>query len=395
MIPANVKPGLLRPAFPAFANAFALALAAAAIVCSPAGAQVHLSLFHPVSTNPDPNASANFALSVFHSRIGSLNGLGLHPIVSTVGGQATGVQIVGAYSRVGGAFKGVMLTGAIASVGDDVRGLQTAGIGNFVEGGFGGIQTAGVLNAVAGDFGGLQFASVVNMNSANTQGIQISAVANVVEGGMNGLQAAGGMNLTEGAANGLQVAVGNIAGESRGAQIGLFNFGSRVHGLQLGAVNVAGSHSGIPIGLVNFSRQNGRVELVAFGSTLSAANVGVRTTVNRFQSTLSAGGIDLQGDVETAAFLTWNYGYRFPLGGAWSLGADVGFTHIMPEKTDDPTDHDRLHFALLGRLLPEVQVSPAVAIFAGPGFATIFDEYSQHAGSETEFLATAGLAVRP
>ena len=89
------------------------------------------------------------------------------------------------------------------------------------------------------------------------------------------------------------------------------------------------------------------------------------------------------------------YGYRFPAGQRFEIGTDVGVSHIIPEKSDDPADRDRLHFALLGRVLPEYRVSPQIALFAGAGLATVFDEYSAHTGSETVALFTAGLAVTP
>jgi hypothetical protein len=375
----------------------------AAILCSTAlllqataaPAQVHLSLFHPVSTNSDPGASATFAVSVFQSRIGRLEGLGIHPIVSSVEGPASFLLVTGAYSRVAGPFRGFGITGGIAAARDEVRGFQVAGIGNFVEGRTRGFQAAGVVNAVRGDLRGIQFAGFANMNAGQTRGLQVSTVANVSEGPVRGVQLAGGLNFAQDGMNGLQLALGNLtAGASHGAQVGFYNIAGESHALQIGAVNVARRSEGVPIGLVNLSSESGMVEVTGFASTLSAANVGVRTTVNRFQSTLAVGGPDLEGDVSTAGFLTWAFGYRFPIGERFEVGADIGFAHIMPEKTDDPTDHDRLHFALLARLLPEFRISESVGIFAGPGAAVIYDRYGSGAESTSELLATGGLAVR-
>ncbi len=364
-------------------------------LASPVSAQIHLSLFHPVSTNSDPNASATFAASVFQSRIGRLHGIGLHPLVSSVDGPATGVQVTGIFNRITGPVDGLLVTGGIASAGENLRGIQAAGLGHFGQGSVQGLQVAGVVNSMRGDLRGFQFAGFANMNGGQTRGLQLSSVANISEGPVRGLQIAGGMNFAQEDAAGLQVGLGNLTGgASHGAQIGFFNIAGDAQGLQLGALNSSNTNGGWPLGILNLSTQDGRIDITAFGSTLSAANVGVRTIVNGFQSTLAAGGPDLEGDVETAAFLSWMYGYRFALGETVSLGADIGFSHIMPEKSDDPTENDRLHFALLARLLPEVQLSPKVSIFAGPGLATIFDEYSQHAGSSTEALVTGGLAVR-
>lgn len=356
---------------------------------------VHLSLFHPVSTNPDPHASANLAVSVFQSRIGTLNGLGLHPVVSQTENM-NGVQLTGAYSRISGEMRGlsIVLLG-IGSVGGDANGAQF-GLVNANGGDFSGFQSGIVLNITQGDYQGVQLASIFNLNAGETRFFQFSGVANVSERTVAGVQVSAFLNLAQDDANGLQLAAGNMAGDSKGMQVGVFNFASRAGGLQLGGINIASEQDGVPVGLVNLSERDGTIEGVAFGSNYSAANLGIRTTVRKFQSTLSAGFWDLEGDVENSAFLSWNYGMRFPLGRSWSLGADLGFTHVIPtEKLDDPAGRDRLHFALMARLLPEVRLSQKVGVFAGPGVATIFDEYSSHAASETVALFTAGVAVVP
>jgi hypothetical protein len=85
---------------------------------------------------------------------------------------------------------------------------------------------------------------------------------------------------------GLQIGLGNMAGSIDGTQIGFYNVSSHSTGLQLGVINYAGTHDGIPFGVVNLSPKSGTAEAVVYGSTLSAANAGVRTTVNGWQSTI-------------------------------------------------------------------------------------------------------------
>jgi len=367
-----------------------------AALCTPAvaSAQLHLSLWHPISTNPDPNAHANVALSVFHSRIGQLHGLGLHPFVSQVSGDLVGYSLTGAYSRVGGDVKGVQDTWGIASVGGDVKGLQFAFVGNFVEGGVSGIQSSFVVNRVKKDVRGIQLAGFINSNGGQTRGLQASSVANVSEGPVHGVQVAAGINLATQSMQGLQIGLGNLAGEVDGSQIGFYNVASTATGLQLGVINFAGTNTGIPFGVINLSPNSGRFEAVAYASTFSAVNLGVRTTVNRWQSTFAAGGIDLEGDVSTAAFLTWAYGYRIPLGAKAGLAIDAGFTHVMPEVSDDVTENDRLHYGISFRALPEVRLSDAVSLFGGPGVTKIYNAYEKDSGNSTEFLGTLGLAVK-
>jgi hypothetical protein len=368
---------------------------AASLASAKAEAQVHLSLFHPVSTNTSPDAHANLALSIFQSRIGELHGVGIHPFVSEVSGSASFLQVTGAFVLVRGPMSGIQLTGGVASVHGGVKGLQVAGIGSFVEEGVRGLQVAGIVNAPRGDVRGIQAAGFVNMNGGETRGLQVSSVANISEGAMRGFQVAAGVNLAQESMRGLQIGLGNMAGTIDGTQIGVYNVASHSSGLQLGVINYAGTHEGIPFGLLNLSPESGTVEAVVYGSTLSAANAGVRTTVNGWQSTVAGGYGDLEGDVETAGFVTWAYGYRIGSRNTFSLGFDVGWSHVMPEKSEVPTENDRLHPALTARLLPELRLSDGISLFAGPGATLILDEYSMHAGSRTEVLATAGLAVRP
>lgn len=372
------------------------AFVVSATLCAPAVAfaQLHLSLWHPISTNSDPHAHANLALSVFQSRIGQLHGIGIHPFVSQVSGDAAGLSFVGAYSQVGGDMKGFQGTWGIAAVGGDVKGFQSAFIGNFVDGGVTGLQSAFVVNRVRGDTRGVQFAGFINTNSGATRGIQVSSVANVSEGPVHGFQVAAGINLATQSMQGLQIGLGNLAGDADGSQIGFYNVSSTASGMQIGAINYAGTNTGIPFGVINLSPNSGRTEAVAYASTFSAANLGIRTTVNRWQSTFAAGGIDLEGDVSTSAFLSWFYGYRFPLGDKAGLAVDAGFTHVMPQVSDDPTENDRLHYAISFRALPEVRLSDAVSLFGGPGVTRIYNAYAGNSGHSDEFLGTLGLAVK-
>src|SRR6185503_8745450 len=102
---------------------------------------------------------------------------------------------------------------------------------------------------------------------------------------VHGIQLAAGINLATRSMQGLQIGLGNLAGEVDGSQIGFYNVASTSTGLQLGVINFAGTNTGIPFGVINLSPNNGRLKAVAYASTFSAVNLGVRTTVNRWQST--------------------------------------------------------------------------------------------------------------
>lgn len=373
----------------------AVGIAPTASMAAGASTPVHLSLFHPVSTNTNPNINANFALSIIQSRTGSLHGVGLHAIVSENSGDVSGVLLNGAYARVRGDATGIVSSLLASSVGGDMKGFQSAWIFNFNDGGMSGLQAAGLLNFNRKDVSGIELAGILNSNGGTSGFLQVATVANAGAGKVSGLQVAGFMNIAQTDLSGVQVAVGNLATDARGAQVGMFNRAGTMHGLQLGVINRAEENLGLPLGPINLSRKNGRAEVVLFGSTYSAVNVGIRTEVNRFSSMLTAGGFDLEGDVQSSGFVTWTYGYRFPLGGKLSLITDAGMTHVMPKKSDDPAENDALHYGLMARALVELRPSQHVAVFGGPGVTQIYENYGDHPAHESKMLWTLGLSVEP
>lgn len=355
-------------------------------------APVVLSLVYPISTNKNPDVSTGFELSVFHGRIGSLHGLGVNGAVSLVGRDVKGVQWNGLYSQVGGEARGIQATGLVNYVEGKVGALQIAGLANVDRADFGGFQYAWLFNLVGGGLSGFQGSSLVNIAERGGKGAQFSGFANSSGGDFGGVQLASGFNFVSGRSTGLQLAGVNMAVEAQGVQIGLANFGRRSTGLQLGVFNSGGDQSGVPVGMVNLAN-DGSVEWIAYGSNLSAFNIGVKTSIRRFYSMLTAGLPDVQGDVSKALILTWNYGYAIPVNQKTSLGIDAGFAHYIPEKVDDPNENDRLHFALQGRALIERTLSPKWRGFVGAGIAQIYSEYSDAATSETEPLFFGGLAI--
>jgi len=365
----------------------------AATAAEPAHHPVNLSLYYPVATSGDPDLTTTFRLAVLYGRVGEIRGLDLTGGVSVIGRDMRGLQLAGLYSHVGGDLRGVGLTGLVSRVQGDVVGVQAAGLANVDRGRVRGVQLSGLFNFAEGGHSGVQIASVYNYAQGPSGFLQYSAVANVSDGGYAGFQIAPGFNFASPYIAGVQLGAANLAAEMSGIQIGLVNLTRQGHGLQLGALNLNGSHDGVPIGLYNGDRDHGRVDWVTFGSNLAAVSTGVRTTVNGFHSMLTAGYGDLQGDIEKAGFLTWNYGYSWRLGGRWRLLLDGGIAHIMPEKSSDPDENDRLHFALQARALAEIRFGPRASAFAGGGLSFIWDEYSTSASQETEPLIVAGISL--
>ena len=357
-----------------------------------AKAPVVLSFVYPISTNRNPDVSTGFELSALYGRVGSLRGLGVNGAVSLVGRDVKGVQLNGIYSQVGGEARGIQAAGLVNYVEGKVGAFQIAGLANVDRSNFGGFQYAWLFNLVGGGVSGFQGSSLLNVAERGGKGAQFSGFANSCGDDFGGVQLASGFNFVSGASTGLQMAGVNIAVEAQGVQVGLANFGRKTTGLQLGAFNSGGDMSGVPVGMVNLAK-DGSVEWIAYGSNLSAFNIGVKTSIRRFYSMLTAGTPDVQGDVSKALILTWNYGYAIPVNQRTSVGIDAGFAHYIPEKLDDPNENDRLHFALQGRALVERTLGPKWRGFVGAGIAQIYSEYGSDATSETEPLFFGGVAI--
>jgi hypothetical protein len=191
---------------------------------------------------------------------------------------------------------------------------------------------------------------------------------------------------------GLQFGGENAAAHLDGTQIGVANFATTTGGFQMGALNFTQDQRGVPFGMINLAG-NGDVDWITYGSNLCAVNTGIGTSVRRFYSMLTAGMPDLEGDVSSTLILTWNYGYAIPAGRGTSIGLDLGFAHYIPEKVDDPSENDRLHFSLQARAMVERTFSGKAKGFAGGGVARIWDEYRLNAPAETEPLFFAGMGL--
>ncbi len=176
-----------------------------------------------------------------------------------------------------------------------------------------GFQGAGVVNVARGDVSGCQIASVVNTAGGSLDGAQISVV-NVA-----------------GKSRGAQLGVVNVAGDFKGLQAGVVNVAKEVRGAQLGVLNVAGEMKGVPIGLVNVSK-NGGLGPVAWWSSLTAANAGVRFRSGRFYSIIAAGGANREADdgIGKSVAAQFFYGFRIPLE-RWFVDCDAGFSHLDNE----------------------------------------------------------------
>ena len=353
---------------------------------------VTLALLYPIATNRSPEVATAVHISVLYGRVGSVHGFGLHGLATLTGGDVRAFQVTGVYSQIYGNASGIHLTGAANYVMGDVSGLHVSGLANISRGRLSGIEWAGLANMTGKGMSGIQASTLLNLADGGARGFQLSGFANAAGGSFDGWQVAAGCNYIGDRLVGLQLGGVNVAGRSEGTQIGVANFTTTAKGLQMGAFNSATQQDGIPIGMINLAK-NGDVDWITYGSNLGAVNTGVRTSIRRFYSMLTAGLPDVQGDVSNTLILTWNYGYSIPAGRKTSVGIDLGYAHYIPEKTDDPNENDRLHFSLQARAMVERTFSRKAKGFVGGGVARIWDEYRMDAPFETEPLVFGGVAL--
>jgi hypothetical protein len=253
------------------------------------------------------------------------------------------------------------LNGIAASVGEMAHGFQATGVYSRVGGEVRGVQASGLFSDAGASVRGLQVAALRNRAGGTLSGMQLAAV--------------------------------NTAHEARGVQLGFANAARVAGGVQIGALNLLGEARGVPIGMIN-TANDGAWDWVAYGSNLTAANAGVRTTVRRLYSMLTAGMPDLEEGVPTTVVLTWNYGYTVFGSGDWMAGLDIGFAHYIPTEAADPGENGDLHFGVQARGILERRFGARLGVFAGAGIGRVYAEYDLGSPSTTRGLFFGGVSVR-
>ncbi len=309
----------------------------------------------------------------------------------------------------------------VAIVEENVRGVQIYGLCNYVMGDVRGVQAAYVLNYAAGDARGVQLSSVVNWvkgdstytqistgfkyAGGNMSGFQATGIVNIARGDVSGCQFAAVANTTGGRLDGAQISIVNVAGKSRGAQFGvvnvsddfkglqagIVNVAKEVRGAQFGVVNVAGEMKGVPIGLVNLSK-NGGLGPVAWWSSLTAANAGVRFRSGRIYSIIAAGGVNREADdgIKKSVAAQFFYGFRIPLE-RWFVDCDAGFSHLDNEPLySESASNDQM--AIQGRVSAGISFAGGLSVFAGGGTVYLWD-YGKIGEGGYRPLFLAGAAV--
>jgi hypothetical protein len=235
---------------------------------------------------------------------------------------------------------------------------------------------------------------VFNLNNSDARYVQFATFANVSGGDFKGLQLAAGVNYVNDVMKGFQVGATNVATEFEGAQIGALNFAGKGRGAMIGLVNYVTEFDGVPVGAVNWDKTKGNADWSIFASNFALANTGIRTVVNRWVATAAVGIGDVEDERDDTLFLSWYYGYMYPLGEGekWWITPELGYVHVMPQTPEEGKTMD-LHFMLQGLVKGEVKVSKVVRVFVGAGVNVRFSEYSTKASSTTDPLVLGGVAL--
>ena len=357
---------------------------------------VNAAVFYPLSINKSKYDSADVNLSLFYGRIDEVRGFDFSCFVSAVGDEMRGVQLTGLASVTGDTMKGVQMSGIVNVAGDTVKGLQAAGIGNVagdtvkgvqasgifniagdkvrgIQGSaifnitgedFKGIQGTGIFNITGEDFTGIQGADIFNIVGENFTGVQGSGIFNITGENFSGLQGSGILNVTGGTMRGVQLGVVNVAGKSRGVQLGI--------------VNYAKKNLGVPVGIVNIA-QNGRIRMTAWGSNVSAFNLGAKFIVGHVYSIVSVGGNNIYKDISNAVSYGFFYGVHFPFRKMF-FDMDAGYMTLDNDKFFKSIEGDRDQHVLMLRGALGFDITRKFSVFAGGGL-----HYSWDHGRDVEF----------
>jgi hypothetical protein len=257
----------------------------------------------------------------------------------------------------------------------------------------GGVQLGSVFSYAGRGTRGAQLSGLMNVNDGQGRWVQLAGAVNVNVGDFTGWQGAGFVNHTNKHLQGVQTAVLNVADSGQGVQLGVINLAREFSGFQLGVVNASREMKGLPLGLVNLTDDSPR-DWLFYGSNVVYGNLGFRTEVNGWVSTIVAGLGESGAVQENAGALGWHFGHLLKRGRRLSLAADLGFLHVMPRIDDDTTDDVTNHPVLQLRLTADYAVGRSVSLYGVVGLSSAAESYEDDAESEGKGLVAAGVVLR-
>lgn len=362
-----------------------------------AGAPAHfvdLHLLHPWATSPDPETRSKVRLSAFWGRSGSVGALDLAAVAAGTSGDVRGLQFAVFHADVGRDLRGIGAAVGVHRVGRDLHGVQYAVGAGWTRGRAGGFQLSGLLNYAGRGLRGAQFSGLMNLNDGPGRWAQVAGGVNVTVGDFTGWQISSFVNHVNAELRGVQSGVLNNTDTGRGLRLGVVNLAREFQGLQIGAVNAAEDLRGLPLGLVNLERGSGRDWLV-YASTAMIANLGFRTTVNGWVSTVVAGFNERDALRENAGSVGWHFGRRLRGDARRNVAVDFGIHHVMPHVPEDGSAQGIVNHPLVQlRLTFDWALSGRVLLHGAVGTSSAAASYEDDAESEGEGLAALGVVLR-
>ena len=120
---------------------------------------------------------------------------------------------------------------------------------------------------------------------------------------------------------------------------------------------------------------------VTSGSDITQIVTGLRYTHHNWYGEASMGGLSAFDNRENAFFLSLYLGRRFQIVPRLYFGPDVGYRHVIPDGSDDPTIDTSKYFTLEARLKLELVLGKNLSAFIGVAATNIYQGYSL--GSDT------------
>lgn len=355
---------------------------------------IDLHFLHPIATSPDPETDTTVRLSLLWAQSHEVKALDLGFVATGTSGDMKGLQWSTAYAGVGGDLRGVGASLGLHRVAGDVRGIQYSFLAGWTDGDIGGVQFTSVFGYAGQGVRGAQLSGLMNVNDGDGRWVQLSGAVNVTVGNFTGWQGAAFVNHVNQELSGAQTGVLNVADSARGFQLGVINLARDFSGLQLGVVNAARTMNGVPIGLVNLTDDNPR-DWLFYASNVMYGNLGFRTEVNGWVSTIVAGFGEAGAVRESAGALGWHFGHRLKGDAKRNLAVDLGFLHVMPnipENNEDPRIAN--HPVVQLRLTADWALSRVVSLYGVVGLSSAAESYDDGAESEGKGLVAGGVVLR-
>ena len=113
---------------------------------------------------------------------------------------------------------------------------------------------------------------------------------------------------------------------------------------------------------------------VTYDCNLTQITTGLQFSHLRWYTELAMGGFSAFDNRESAFFLGLNLGHRFPIKSWLFLTADIGYRHVLPSGTDDPTINTEKFSTLDARFRLEIVPGRHLRFFVGAATTNVYTD---------------------